>query len=715
MIASSNPLSIDLIPKRDLSSFIRVQGGTMYYSNKFLNRYNVSDDVQKVRRSNYLKGKSKNYRFNKEVTENKQQLFFYDTSTIPPTSFSQYGLPTVEECSIFFSKDFQIKVKLEESPLEEKVRPIAAMLESALDRAYRYEYLFYRNEFFKTNSQLLSQKYAVLDSIKGYMNNPVPKTIKLISRVLQTAKFSHLGFPIKRSSFYSYLDRASKAEDLVKFTLGHLNVNDNARKINNVVAELICYYAGHANGVPANKVRIWVNVMLIAFPKINGGKTLEIRRIETFMLENDTKIQIYRHGEDFIRKRVAAYLHMHSALNPFDQFFMDEWYLELVCKKSNKCIRKIVVGMMDGCSRKMVVNRKVESLNSEVIKSFLHDTVVACRDRMSAELICDFASYNVCKEISRMLNYLKFKYKERFAWTVTSNANRKVELERFWETMGSYYISPHVGSTGQGITAKRDKATPAKVIQVFINDPAFIDSETEVDRFVDHIFDMYNKKGIHIGLDSPNEIFRDNKAINAIPLEPVDLAFMFGVKNKRKLIRSELLVGKPFQTFEASTHLHYEKMVDCYTYERFPDSLFAFQEDSMELIGEFKYYEPIPKAKVNQTESDRERLSCLYVQRENMVEDLLGMKKEGIDIIKSQTNGVDPGEVGMFLIDQTLPQAATSVAHLNPLAADKIGINPWDLPEKKPFKKASRAKNSNKVTPISSSGLFADNLKEKYA
>src|SRR6267154_126614 len=260
MNSSSSQLSLDLISKQDLPSLIRVQGGTMYYSNKFLNRYNVSDDVQKVRRSNFQKGSSKNYRFNKEVTENKQQLFFYDTSTIPLTSFQQYGLPTVEECSIFFSKDFQIKVKLKEAPLEEKVRPIAALLESALDRAYKFEYLFYRNENFNVSSQFLAQKYAVLEVIRSYMNNPVPKTIKLISRVLQTAKLKHLGFPIKRSSFYSYLDRASKAEDLVLFTMGRYNVKDNARKINKVVAELICYYAGHANGVPANKVKIWVNV-----------------------------------------------------------------------------------------------------------------------------------------------------------------------------------------------------------------------------------------------------------------------------------------------------------------------------------------------------------------------------------------------------------------------------------------------------------------------
>jgi len=52
---------------------------------------------------------------------------------------------------------------------------------------------------------------------------------------------------------------------------------------------------------------------------------------------------------------------------------------------------------------------------------------------------------------------------------------------------------------------------------------------------------------------------------------------------------------------------------------------------------------------------------------------------------------------------------------LNPLAPQKIPINPYDLPEKKPLKKALKEKYSNKVKPISSVGLLTDNLKEKYA
>jgi len=715
-MSAPNQLVLPFVHDRYLSPLIQVHSGEIYYGEALLELHHVKTDVLKVRRSEFRKGVIKAYEFETFLCEGGKTSFFYRASKLPQALFDKYNLPSIEESAKQFSPDLQFKIRITKTKSEPKPNEFRATIDDAIDKAYKYEHLFYRSEHFERNSQILAQRFAILSVVIAHLDEPKASTLCSIHNILKEGKYSHLGFQSERGAFYSYMDRARKCKDLKRFVLGRQAINDNARKINPVVADIIKVFAGHSNCIPANKVMILVNTLITAFPKINGKKRLEIRAIETFIKENKTEINIYRGGEDYIRKVVAAYLHMHSARNPFDQFFMDEWYIEFVCKKSDKRLRKILLGMMDGASRKMVHRLKVASLNAEIIKQLLYETITLCRDRIAAELVCDFASYNVCKDIRRMLNYLVQKYKGKFCWAPTSNSNRKVEIERFWETLGSFYMSPHIGATGQGLTAKRENACPAKVIEIFIADPAFLDDETEVDRFVDHFLDMYNKKGIHAELDAPNEIFRNLDDTNSLPLEPVDIAFMFGKCYPRDYSRSEVLVeGLYYQTMDDNVSVKcHEKKVDIYRHERFSGSAFVFLKDSMEFMGELRHYDPFDKAKVNQTPEGQTAFSELYLARENGIANMLGLKAAAIDRIKSATGGVDPTEVGMAIIDQNLPQKTTTVSHLNPSAPSKIGLNPFFMPMQRSEAKEANKNGSKKKKPIPLKGLLDDTLTAKF-
>lgn len=716
--ASNTQLTFDFIHRSYDPDLIRVHSGEIFFSQKFLvDEHFVPENSLKVRRAEFRKG-AKNYRFELFFCSDGRVTFFYAAETIPKKLFEMYNLPSLEEAAKQFSPQIRLKLKMKAQRSTPTDSELKLLINAAVDRAYKVEYLFYRSEHFAPVSSRLAQKYSVLKVLREYFDErPKQTTIKAVKEILTQPMFSHLEFPKEMGAFYSYLDRAIKAKDLQKFTLGRLNVNANAKKINDDVLELIRIFGGHANGISAEMVMILVNTVLIVFPNINGKKLLEIRTIQTKLVELKTDIKIYKEGEDFVKKRLSAYLHMHSALHPFDQFFMDEWWLEFACRKSNKRIRKIVLGIMDGRSKKMVNKWLVHGLNSEIIKSFLFETIELCRGRFSAEFLCDLASYNVCKEMSRMFNYLVHKCRKlpnKFAWTKTSEPNRK-EIERFWEIFGSHYLSPHVGATGQGITATRENASPAKIIEILIEDPAFLEDEAEVDRLIDHLFNQYNTKSVHLDLDSPNEIFRDNKAINAITLEPVDYAFMFGIKDSRKYERSEITFrGRDYQTFDKNiSRICHDKRVDFYYHDRFPDSVFVFLEDSMDLVGELNFYDPMPKAIVNQTPEDKAALGILCGKQAKMITESLQLKPNGIAKIKELTGGVNPTEIGMGLLNLMKPHHHTSVDHLNPAAVQPIEIDAFD-PKTKNEYKSDRQRKTKKARPISSKGLMDDNLTALY-
>ena len=717
---SNGQLPIEFIPKSEVPSLMCVQGGELYFSNMLLEKYGVDPTIQKVRRSQYISRKSKNFEFFSRTLETGERLFFYKCSTIPSPTFVKHNLPSIQECSKHFSLNFQNKVEISSIEANPDAVRIKQSILEGLDRAFRFEFMFYRNEIFSVMSKFLAEKYAVLDHIRVYLSQPDAKTIKLIHTVLQSEEFKYLAFPEELNTFYHYLDRAKEAKDLKMFVLGKYNVKDNARKINDIITELICFYAGHPNSVSHERVLIWVNVMIIAFPNLNGQKKLEIRSINKVIAENPVKILIYRKGDEYVNKVVSAYLHMSKARHPMDQFSMDEWYIDMVCKSSEKRIRKIVIGISDGFSKKFVHRKQTKELKSEVMLNFLHETVKLCRNRIPAELVCDFASYNVCKEMSRIFNYLMMKFPDRFFWSPTSTANSK-DIERYWEVIGSYYLKPLVGYVGPAITVERQNSRPAKVITMYLNNPSFLDDETESDRIIDNFMDTFNKKGIHYEKDSPNEMFSKHKAVNAIPLQLVDLAFCFGKKESRILNRSEVVIdGRFFQSFGLGHIFETEELVDIYYYREDGqteiDQVFVFEKDSFKFLGEFKYYNEDPKAKINRTEESRASYGSKVGLQQKQREAIMEIKGEMLEQITEKTGGVDAGQVANMLINLTVPQLSTSVLHLNPAAKEKVELNPFMLKgyEFKGYEKKKGSKEKA-VKPISSVGLLTDTCRDKFA
>ncbi len=719
-------VNINQLKPIEITKYFVVFCGTLYYTEELFSRYGLSEKVLKVRRSQYKKGTSKNFAFIRKKIQT-ESTFIYDPLTIPEQSFAKFNLPTPQEVAKLFSSSIQRKYARLEIPTDVSYNLIKIECENALANADKYLTYFYHINEHHPSIIKYARTYSVLRLVIKYGGDDDYGIKSRVFDVLQEDQFKCLNIPRNKKTFYGYLSRAHKSDNLVQFVLGKIGIVSNHFKVNEKVIELICFLSSHVNNITKKRIRIWTNVILIAFPSFNGSKILSDKKVQQVIDENEHRIQSLRQGEAYVRKLIVPYLDVIAAENPFDQFAFDEWYVEFACKNNSKRVRRILLTMMDSCSRKIVHHHKTSVLNKEVIKKFLYETITLCGNRAPAEIVCDFASYNVADEIKHAITYLIKTYKNKFFWSVSSNSNRKTFLERFYKTFGTVYLSPHLGYTGEGIQSKRENAHPAHVVEIYLNNPKYLDDVLELDRMIDTFIGQYCRNGIHKSLSSPNEIFLENKAVNAIQLEDHEPVFMFFTPEKRIMKRGlvRLYDGnmtRYYKSFNPKIIEYTNDEVDCYPNPSNSKSVFVFKSGTSEFISTYNQIHSFHGAKINQTEEDKMIYNLLYTEREKMVE---AIKKDKETIIKSLNEVTEGFQLDEFVEDLekiTLPTLSTKVSDYVPGVKDTEPnpLNPFAIPEYKKMRKAGsskvkEAKKEKEMEENSRAKIMRDNLRSKFS
>lgn len=412
-----------------------------------------------------------------------------------------------------------------------------------------------------------------------------------------------------------------------------------------------------------------------------------------------------------------------QAQAPFDQFQFDEWYIEFACQKSGKRVRKILLSMMDACAKKNIHKVLVDSMNSDVVSEFLLESIVKCNNRIPAEYVCDFASYNGADCIKHAMMYLAGKFKEKFFWTITSEPNRKAIKERYFYMINKAYLSPVIGHLGDGLMAARNNAHPAKILEIYLNDPKYLDDESEIERIIFSVIDRHDRNGLHAKLSSPNQKFVSIKAVNALQLDWHDLAYMYGEREDRELRRTrvQLFLGgetRYYRCFDyRAAYDNGTQVTCCYLKNGGFKEVYVFNPKTAQFIGTFKQYYAFHGAKINQEEEDKIYMMEVLGHAEQMLHNLKKESERTDQSLAEVTGGFPIGDFVQGLTAITLPEPPTNVSDIvGGVKPDKKNLDVFNLKDFKEMKRAERKQKEMRQKEVDNKvPIIKDSLRKKLA
>jgi hypothetical protein len=322
------------------------------------------------------------------------------------------------------------------------------------------------------------------------------------------------------------------------------------------------------------------------------------------------------------------------------------------------------------------------------VKKFLCEAIVKLGFKVPAEFVCDFSSANASDLVSEVFEYLTWLYREDpigFNWTISSNSNRKGILERFFGTFCSVYLSPHLGYLGEGLLATRDSSHPAKVVEIFLNDPSNLDDIEVLKSICRNFLEQFNKNGIDKYVPSPNRRFAEMVKGKFFNVEEHHVAAIFFPKEVRTLSRSQVVIDNEFyqancdeEEFVKQT----DKEVDCYV-DKQNSKVFLFRQNTRHFLATASRPAKPSSARANQTQDDRKILNEQYKAVSDTVAKIMARPGKRRDRLIEKMGGQDPTEFIQALVNSLLPEkldlsVVTGVRN----APDTKKVNPHDIPLK---------------------------------
>jgi len=693
----------NLFSPEGILQYFRPYAGRVYVREAYLLLLGFSPKVLAVRKSQFTKGTSKRWAWMKVASGDGFEII-YDYETIPTASQQSNGLPMLGEVLVHFSESVRKRYTRKSLCTVYGREEVRLELFSAIASAgNEIDYFFDRN-LELSGSSLIAKKYCVVKKLLQFIDD-IPASRNKLYEIISGSEFENLGFPQSLKSFYRYLDLAKKAEDLRKFVKDLVHPKSNAQKRNEMVDKLVLIAASHINEVSIKMIRIWVNTILLAFPAINGSKKIEDTTVQTILDDHKALSKIFKLGEDYIRKHIIPFFELINAVNPWDQWQMDEWHIEFKARDRSSTKRLIMFTIMDAASRKVIHVEFCENLDSEVVRKAISEAVIKSSGRFPAEIVSDFSTSNTADIMKDIFDYVKASHPE-FHWTISSNPNRKAILERWFGTLNSMWLSPHFGQTGTG-WGEREYSGPAKFVEYLLNRPELLEDIEGLKAMITGIIDQYNSNGTHPDILSPNEFISSHRAVNAIGLPLHEIAFMFGKKFTRGMTNTtvECEVGnknrapmtRKYKSHSPILAKYTEDEVDFYINDMALDIAFIFAKDSSTFLGDAHEFERFHTAHINKTKKDTEILDGLLGERKAMIKKLMAEKPDAIAAL-SKITGVAIDE---FLHQLTKMNRPVS-SDISDVTGDKDGtvteINPFNPPSRKGYQKSrGQAKKQKKA------------------
>lgn len=542
-----------------------------YVSEKYL----IKNGVNKNTLRNYFsKAKNKqsyNYQYFTDKNTNTKWVLY---RSIPEKMLEKIKLPKRFEV-LKYSLGLTSNIKK-----NKKLREIFFILENAWInplswKKFMIEYSDYIIE--REKKILFAKTHSIIDEVIQLKKSYFLKDIHSMYMKIEKALFW--------TSNYSYFSqKIVKAEkEGISETIVHdfMRLGRNNYKVSQLVKNRIIFYYSNPKRYSYKKITEKVNEELL----VRGKKTISVNSVKKLIKNENFKnrADLLRYGEEYSTAKILPYMRRAEPNHIAELYQVDTAKINLPYKKDNGEIGYLhLCVMMDVFSRKIIGHSIAETENFIMIIECIKSAFESF-GYIPKQIVHDnHVSYH--SEEFRHLKHKLDEYGVHIRAAKRKNPKDKAQIERWFRTFNTHYLSSIVGYLGDGIKTKIVGGRAQKELEELYKKKTLLKSKKNISQLIQILIKEYNGK-------QAKKIINNEEYLK---FEMNDIAkLFFKVKNK-KVNRSMIHMQVKKQNF-TYTIKNYDlaneingKIIKVRYDEMHPERIYLFKGKNQRYLGFLK-------------------------------------------------------------------------------------------------------------------------------
>ncbi|WKN42200.1 integrase catalytic domain-containing protein [Tunicatimonas pelagia] len=394
-------------------------------------------------------------------------------------------------------------------------------------------------------------------------------------------------------------------QDVVGAILHQGRGNSNSRKTTKEHEEWIIFYSTIGKAYSPSQILERVNC-LCGIYELNEISLSSVKRVRNIP-NNHELIEVFDRDQS-TRTTLKLALPLHAG----DQYQVDEYKLEFYYDdertNGSQWNTMYLFTVMDVYSRKIVAYNFNEVSDRWLFLSTLK-MAVKLYGFLPHEIVSDNHSANQTFEVKDFKDALD---KLEVTWTVDSNPRRKAVLERWHDTFQNS-MKHYFGFKGGSPKDKRQGSRPAERLLKLYTKRSNVRDRNGLILLAMEGIERYNntplpkRKG-----KTPNELFKESKKPNVVPVDDETLINLFWLKAEETIRDSKVVFTRQkitheyplaFASHEIRQQWNNQKVIVCYD-EKDYSEIFILDPSNRRLITSLKEMPNLHGDKANQTKED---------------------------------------------------------------------------------------------------------------